>query len=125
MIGGFISSTTNEALVPELGRNKPRTMRELLDLAMSQSSSEEAVRANFCKDQAEPIDEGKDCARREKGKKNSWMHHNSEFVAAVDRVHKQKTSRPNPVTFEKIIKSPCHNHGYLVEHNLEDYGLIK
>jgi len=26
VIGAFISSTTNEALVHELGRNKPRTM---------------------------------------------------------------------------------------------------
>ena len=50
MIGAFISSTTNEALVHELGRNKPRTMQELLDLATSQASGEEAVWANFYKD---------------------------------------------------------------------------
>jgi len=95
----------------------------------SQASGEEAVWANFYKDkgkdQTEPTDKGKDCTWWEKGKKNSWKHHDSEFVAVIDRVHKQKTGRSNPVTFEKIIKSPCHNHGYLVEHNLEDYGLIK
>jgi inhibitor of KinA sporulation pathway (predicted exonuclease) len=38
VIGAFISSTTNEALVHELGRNKPRTTRELLDLATSHAS---------------------------------------------------------------------------------------
>jgi hypothetical protein len=38
VIGTFISGTTNEALVHELGRNKPQTMRELLDLATSHAS---------------------------------------------------------------------------------------
>jgi hypothetical protein len=38
VIGAFISSTTNEALMHELGRNKP-TMRELLDPATSHASS--------------------------------------------------------------------------------------
>ena len=49
MIGGFISSTTNEALVHELGRNKPRTTWELLDLTTSHAFGEEAIRANFYK----------------------------------------------------------------------------
>jgi len=43
----------------------------------------------------------------------------------VDRVHKQKTSKLNPISFEKIIKSPCHNHGYLVKQTLEYCDLIK
>jgi len=43
----------------------------------------------------------------------------------VDRVHKQKTSRPNPVSFEKIVKGLCHDHGYPIKHTLEDYDLIK
>ena len=47
VIRAFISGTTNEALVHELGRCKPRTMRELLDLATSHASGEEAVYAIF------------------------------------------------------------------------------
>jgi hypothetical protein len=38
VIGAFISGTANEALLHELGHNKPRITRELLDLAMSHAS---------------------------------------------------------------------------------------
>lgn len=38
VIGAFISSKSNEALVHELGCNKPQTTRELLDHAMSHAS---------------------------------------------------------------------------------------
>jgi hypothetical protein len=64
VIRAFISSTTNEALVHELGCCKPRTTQELLNLATSHASGEEAIRAIFCKykgkAQAEPTDEAKD-----------------------------------------------------------------
>jgi hypothetical protein len=49
VIRAFISSTTNEALIHELERCKLRTMQELLNLATSHASSEEAVWAIFCK----------------------------------------------------------------------------
>ena len=48
-IRAFISGMTNEALVHELGHNKPRMTRELLDLTTSHASGEEAIRANFYK----------------------------------------------------------------------------
>jgi hypothetical protein len=64
MIRVFIFGTTNEALVHELRRSKPRMMRELLDLTTSHASSEEDIRAIFCKykgkAQARPMDEAKD-----------------------------------------------------------------
>ena len=64
MIIAFISGTTNEALIHELGRCKPWTTRELLYLATSHASSKEAARAIFWKHkgkaQAEPADEAKD-----------------------------------------------------------------
>ena len=43
----------------------------------------------------------------------------------VDRVHKQKTGKLNHVSFDKIVKLPCHNHGYPVKHTLEECDLIK
>lgn len=43
----------------------------------------------------------------------------------VDRVHKQKIGKLNPISFEKIIKSPCYDHGYLVKHTHEDSDLTK
>jgi hypothetical protein len=64
VIEAFISSTTNEALIHELRYYKPRMTQELLDLATSHASGEEAIRAIFWKykgkAQAEPTDEAKD-----------------------------------------------------------------
>ena len=44
---------------------------------------------------------------------------------ATDRVHKQKTSKLNHVSFDKIVKMSCRNHDYLVKHTLEESDLIK
>jgi inhibitor of KinA sporulation pathway (predicted exonuclease) len=64
VIGVFIFGMTNEALIHELGRCKPQTTRELLDLATSHATCEKAVSAIFCKHkgkaQAEPTNEAKD-----------------------------------------------------------------
>ena len=66
---------TNEALIHELRRSKSRTTRELLDLATSHASGEEAIRAIFYKykgkAQAEPTNKARDHTQRGKGKKDS------------------------------------------------------
>jgi hypothetical protein len=101
----------------------------LLDLATSHAFGEEAVHAIFCKckgkAQAKPMDEAKDHSQWVKGKKDSWRRYDSVFVIAVDRVHKQKTGRLNHISFDKIVKMPCRNHGYPVKHTLEECDLIK
>jgi hypothetical protein len=35
------------------------------------------------------------------------------------------TSKLNHVIFDKIVKLPCCNHGYLVKHTLKECDLIK
>ena len=64
VIRAFISGTTSEALIHELGRCKPRTTWEFLDLTTSHAFGEEAIRLIFWKHkgkaQAEPMDEAKD-----------------------------------------------------------------
>ena len=64
MIETFISGSTNEALIHELGRNKPWTTWELLNLARSHASDKEVVHAIFCKYKgkalAKPADKAKD-----------------------------------------------------------------
>ena len=99
VIGAFISGMTNEALVHELGCCKSQMMQELLNLATSHAFGKEAIRLIFWKHkgkaQAEPMDEAKDHNRRVKGKKDIWRHHDCDFVAMVDRVHKQKTGKLN------------------------------
>jgi hypothetical protein len=71
------------------------------------------------------MDEAKDHSRWVKGKKDSWRCYNNKFIAAVDRVHKQKTGKLNHVSFDKIVKMSCRNHGYLVKHTFEDCDIIK
>jgi hypothetical protein len=75
VIRAFISGMTNEALIHELGRCKPQTMWELLDLATSHTSGKEVIHSIFYKHkgkaQAKPTDEAKDCNRQIKDKKDS------------------------------------------------------
>ena len=49
VIAAFIQGTTSRALVHKLGRKSPRTTKELLDIATSHASGEEAVGAIFTK----------------------------------------------------------------------------
>ena len=43
----------------------------------------------------------------------------------VDRVHRKKTGKLNHVSFDKMVKLSCHNHGYPVKHTLKECDLIK
>lgn len=43
VVGAFLSGTTSRALIHELGPKRSRMVRELLDIATSHTSGEEAV----------------------------------------------------------------------------------
>ena len=47
VISAFLSGTTYESLIHKLGCLKPRTTRDLFDVATNRASSEEAVGAVF------------------------------------------------------------------------------
>ena len=47
IISAFLSGTNCESLIHKLGCLKPRTTRDLLDIAMNHASNEEAVGAVF------------------------------------------------------------------------------
>jgi hypothetical protein len=47
VIRAFLSRTTCESLVYKFGRRRPRTTKELLDIATSHASGEEAVGVIF------------------------------------------------------------------------------
>ena len=47
VIGAFLSGTSCESLVHKLGRKGPQTTKEVLDIATSHASGEEAVGAIF------------------------------------------------------------------------------
>ena len=86
---------TYESLIHKLGCPKPRTTRDLLDVAINHAFGEEEVRVVFnggrdkgkakCTDQ----DEGPSTQRGKKNKKNRRRSDNTALVAAADRTGKQ------------------------------------
>jgi hypothetical protein len=63
VIRAFLSRTTCESLVHKLGHKRPRTTKELLDIAKSHASGEEAVWTIFDRSKGmgkleEAVDEG-------------------------------------------------------------------
>ena len=88
MIGAFLSGTTCESLVHKLGRRGPRTTKELLDIATSHTSGEEAVGAIFDRlDGKARRDEGtsegtSNCSAKRKNKKK---RHEDLLLAIADR----------------------------------------
>ena len=128
MRGAFLSRTTCESLVHKLGRKGPQTTKELLDIATSHASGEEAVRAIF--DRLE----GK--ARRDDGasegtsnrfakRKNKKQWHEDSLVAAADCKGGLKPMEGTPNHFEKLLEGPCPNHAFPVKHPLKDCSLMR
>jgi hypothetical protein len=125
VVSAFLSGTTCKSLVHKLGCRKPRTTRELLDIAMNHASGEEVVGAVFTDGRAkgkakrEYQDEGPS-SRQRKRKKKDRHHANSNMVAAADRAGKRQG---NTNHFEQLLEKPCPNHGYPVK--LKDCELLK
>jgi ribose 5-phosphate isomerase len=67
VIGAFLSGTTCESLVHKLGCKRLRTTKELLDIATSHASGEEAVETGNAK---RDEDAGEGASNHSKRKKN-------------------------------------------------------
>ena len=95
VISAFLSRTTCESLIHKLGCLKPRTTRDLLDVATNHASDEEAVEAVFNggrdkgKAKHEDQDEGPSTQRGKKNKNDWHRSANPTLVAAADRTGKQ------------------------------------
>ena len=83
---------TCESLIHKLGCLKPRTTRDLLDVATNHASGEEAVGAVFNKARDNgkakrtDQDEGPSTQRGKKNKKDRRRPDNTALVAAADRM---------------------------------------
>ena len=87
MIGAFLSGTTCESLVHKLGHRGPRTTKELLDIATSHASGEEAVGAVFDRTDGkarrdEATDKG--TSDRPAKRKNKKQRRDNSLVATID-----------------------------------------
>ena len=84
---------TCESLVHKLGRKGPRTTKELLDIATSHASGEEAVEAIFYRLEGKARwDEGagKGTSNRSAKRKKKKQRHEDSLVAAADHKGGQK-----------------------------------
>jgi hypothetical protein len=134
-ISTFQNGTMCMSLIHRLGRNMPRTTRELLDIVSNHADGEEAVAATLNTPQGKGkqfVDRGEGTSSRfkKKKKKNDKRRHDDNFVAAVER----KTSRPkgNPTKpaptkdhFERLLDALCPHHEVPVKHTLRECWLMK
>ena len=133
VILAFVSGTTCKELVRELGRNRPKTVDELMDIVADYAAGEEAVGAFFGgeKDRTKPQPgggEGSSKGMKKKGKKKKEAQHgkreaaDDDIIAAVER--KKPRGPPDGAVFDKMLKEPCPYHKGLANHNLEDCCML-
>ena len=123
-----MSGTTCESLVHKLGCKGPRTTKELLDIATSHASGEEAVRAIFDHLEGKARwDEGpgKGTSNRSAKRKNKKQQREDSLMAAADRMGGWKPMEGTPNHFEKLLKGSCPNHAFPVKHLLKDCSLMR
>ena len=128
MIGPFLSRTTYESLVHKLGRKGPRTTKELLDIATSHASGEEAVGAIFDRLEGKARwDEGasEGTSNHSTKRKNKKQRREDSLVAAADRKGGRKPMEGTLNHLKKLLKGLCPNHAFPVKHLLKDYGLMR
>ena len=123
VIGAFLSETTCEVLVHKLGCNGPGTTKELLDIATSHASGEEAVGAIFDRPmgKAKRDEDAGEGASNHPNKKKNKQQREGSLVATADRKGSQKPAEGTLDHFEKLLEGPC----LTVKHLYKDYALMK
>ena len=114
-------------MVHKLGRKGPRTTKELLDIATSHASGEEAIGAIFdrLKGKAKRDEDAVEGASNCPNKKKDKQRHEVSLVASADRKGGRKPTEGTPDHFEKLLEGPCPNHAFPIEHLYKDCDLLK
>ena len=133
VILAFVSSTACKDLLRELGRNRPQTVDELMDVAANYTVGEEAVDAFFSQEGSkgkEPMDDDEgpsQGSKKSKKKKKARLFKrealDDNLVAAAE--HKKPRGPPEGAVFDKMLKEPCPYHKGGANHKLEDYRMLK
>jgi hypothetical protein len=133
-ISAFQNGMMCTSLIHQLGRRKPRTTRELLDIASNHAGGEEAVTATLNTPQGKGklvVDHGEGTSLRfKKKKKNDKRRRDDNFVAAVERkACAPRATRPSPhrqrTTSRGSLESSCLHHEVPVKHTLRECRLMK
>jgi hypothetical protein len=128
VISAFSFGTRCKSLIHKLGRKKPRTTKELLDLATDHADGEEAVAAILTRprrDDQDDDDVPETSSGRQKRKGKAKRRRDGDLVAAADRRAQKPRDGQKKDHFEKLLESPCTNHEGPVQHKLKDCRLLK
>jgi hypothetical protein len=143
IIHAFLEGTTCRDLVRELGRSRVADSNELLDIATSFASGEEAVGTIFDEKKGKRVDDApaegskskEPQQKHKRGKKGKKSHHEAraqgrdddgDEALAVDPARRGPRAAPRgPGVLDDMLKKPCLYHKTLVNHTLEQCDLLK
>jgi hypothetical protein len=143
IVHAFLEGTTCRDLVRELGRSPPVDSNELLDIATSFASGEEAVGAIFDGKKGKRMGDvpakgskSKELHQKNKrGKKGKKPHHEAREqgcdgddaeALAVDPARRGPRPAPRgPGVFDDMLKKPYPYHKTPVNHTLEQCNMLK
>ena len=110
-----------------MGHKGPRTTKELLDIATSHASGEEAVGAIFdhLKGKSKRDEDVGEGASNRPSKKKKKQRREGSLMATFNRKAGQKPAEGTPDQFEKLLEGPCPNHAFPIKHLYMDCVLMK
>jgi hypothetical protein len=120
IVNAFITGMGNEALIRDIDGKKNITVREKFDLAHEHVDVEDAVNVHNDKykphhdDNVDPSLSGKKDRKRKR-----------DFVTNAEKSRRGKQKQNNGDKFDKIMNSPCQNHGFSVTHLAKDCNTYK
>ena len=123
----FLSRTTCESLVHKVGHKGLRTTKEILDIATSHASGEEAVGAIFdhLKGKSKRDKDPCEGASNRPNKKKNKQRREGWLVATANRKGGRKPAEGTLDHFKKLLKGPCPNHASPIKHLYKDCTLMK
>ena len=122
-----MSRTTCESLIHKLGCKGSQTTKELLDIATSHASGEEAIGVIFnrFKGKAKWDEDAGECTSNCPSKKKNKQRCKGSLVATADRNGGRKPMEGILNYFEMLLKGPCPNHAFPIKHLYKDCGFMK
>jgi hypothetical protein len=143
IVYAFLEGGTCRDLVRELGRSPPVDSNKLFDIATSFASGEEAVGAIFDGKKGKRMDDApaegnksKETQKKQKwGKKGRKPRHDAHAQGRDEDDDEALTANPSrkgpraalrgPSVFDDMLKKSCPYHKTLVNHTLEQCGMLK
>jgi len=115
VINAFIIGINNKDLIHDIGRKGNITAKQMLELANVHADGEDAVNASLGKYKPHPDDKAGPSSPKKKDRKRK-----GDFVSNAEKGGGGKQKQNNKDKFDKIMNSPCQNHGFRVNHLAKD-----